>query len=531
MAKHISAKQLGRFISSHTRAITLVTGGAFMCVWTMVRFFAKSSNFDLVGQQVLAHQWLSGIHGGAMIGPTNYVLKILMLYMPFDMIAGSQRLKLVAMTLLVNIATFVLLVLLLEKLWRLFYAEMSKNLYVMMLWFGLAAGSIFWIQFTNSRNIEVVGGVLLIYLVIRLKTVPTKWQAITLAVVSGLLFFADPLQLYMTAVPVMAYVGMLLLAKHTRQDVVRVGVIAAALGAGLALSKLLLLAVEAIFKTDFLVVANQRTGSLLATMVNSVVPFFKQAARLYVAGFELGRFVEALNLLFVAGIAVLGVWYVWKRYIPRKFALCIATIWVVDALVYIASGQALQQGTSRYLIMTVPFFVMFAAAVIHAKTAYRPFLIFVTAALLSINTIALLSVFALNWNPAFTKDAHSYAVIRYMQTHGYRYGYASMDAALPVTYLTDGAVRLLPVKCEQGATPQPAYLFFDKAYYQHVQRTSNTADVPLILDGTQLANVPNICDKYTMRHRFGVWLREEQLDDGSDVLIYDAQQINQALLR
>jgi len=519
-----------QFAFRNARLLAMLAGSFIISIWTMVRFFSKSSNFDLVGQQVLAHQWLTGLHGGAIIGPTNYILKIFVLYMPLDMIHVSQRGKLVFMTLLVNVVTYILMILLLEKVWRLFYSRIPKSFYTAMLWLALAAGSVFWIQFTNSRNIEVVGGLLLVYLMLRLlKAAPTIKLSMLLVLVASILFFADPLQVYMTAIPALAYVFVLFFADRSNQKFSRVLLILGALTVGFVMSKCIALGIESIFKTNFLVVANQRTGSLFATLIDSAIPLSKQTARLYVAGYELGRFVEALNLLFVLGIGVLGVWYVWKRIIPRKLGLLVGLFWITDALVYMASGQALQSGTSRYLIMTVPFFVLFAAAVVSAKTKHKPVILLATIILLCVNSGALVYAFTQSWNPQFTKDAHSYAVITYMKDHSFTHGYASMDAALPVNYLTSGSVRLLPVKCEAGNTIQPAFLFFDKTYYENIMSASADSEVPLILDGDQIANSPNVCTKEDIRASLGNWQAQDKLRDGSDVLLYDAGQIRQSI--
>ena len=98
------------------RLLIILLGSLIVSAWTMLRFFVKPSTFDLVGQQLLTRQWLSGLHAGSTVGPTNYILKMIFLYSPLQWTPGSPRLKLVLLTIILNIVTFVLLVLILEKL-------------------------------------------------------------------------------------------------------------------------------------------------------------------------------------------------------------------------------------------------------------------------------------------------------------------------------------------------------------------------------------------------------------------------------
>src|SRR5207237_524728 len=84
--------------SSHW--LTIVFGCLIISAWTLIRFFNRGPNFDQVGQQALAHQWLHGLHSGSVIGPTNYVLKMFFVYTPLDFVPLPAQFKLVFMTLL-----------------------------------------------------------------------------------------------------------------------------------------------------------------------------------------------------------------------------------------------------------------------------------------------------------------------------------------------------------------------------------------------------------------------------------------------
>lgn len=521
---------LHAWLVNNVRIVTLVLGSVFISTWTLLRFFSKPTIFDLVGQQVLAHQWLSGVHEGAIIGPTNYILKMLLLYMPLDAMDVSQRAKLIWLTVVINIATFVLILVLLEKIWQLFNEKIPLAFYAMMLWFALAAGSIFWIQFSNSRNLEVAGGLLLAYILLRMRTAASYKLTVLLGVLAGLVFFADPLQLYMTALPVTVFVIADIVFSKSKNVARKIAAIVGALVGGIIISRLITKLVETLFKPEFLVVANQRTHSILVTIVDSVVPFTKQALRMYSGGYELGRFAEAVTLLFVALVAVLGCYYAWKQLISRKFVSLISIVWIVNVGVYVLSGQALQGGTSRYLIMTAPFFVLFATMVIATKSRIKRYVLIITAIVLAINTVSLGIALFRAWDIHFTQDTHTNAAVQFMKSGNFRYGFASMDVALPANYLSNGAAHLLPIQCEPDGVLAPAYLFFDKAYYTNL-RSSIQTETPFILDGDMIKNYPNSCDKNTIKSKLGDWISETQLSDGSTVLLYDSARIQSALFR
>ncbi|MEI7675029.1 MAG: hypothetical protein WCI60_04825, partial [bacterium] len=188
--------------------LVLILGSLFISLWTLARFFLKTPTFDLVGQQNLAYQWSKGFHAYSVIGPTNYIWKMFLLYMPLNAVPGSPKVKLIILTVLINIIVFVSIYIILKKLLRLFMPTIGLGYYLAIFWFALISGSVYWIQFTNSRNLELVGGLLLVYLIIRNIKKENKPRYAILILLSSLLFFADPLQLYMSAVPGLAYLGL-----------------------------------------------------------------------------------------------------------------------------------------------------------------------------------------------------------------------------------------------------------------------------------------------------------------------------------
>src|SRR5581483_9200512 len=149
------------FLSSHF--ITFYIGSIFVTIWTLLRFFTQQSVFDLVSQQIIVHQWLHGSLSVAHVGQTAYIPKMLLIYIPLDVLPVPPRLKLIICTIVINITTFVLIAVLLKKILQAFKVKVTNSLDIGLIWISMIAGSVFWIGIINSRNIEVAGGLLLIY--------------------------------------------------------------------------------------------------------------------------------------------------------------------------------------------------------------------------------------------------------------------------------------------------------------------------------------------------------------------------------
>jgi hypothetical protein len=508
----------------HSRSLTFIGGSFAISAWAMLRFFVKPSTFDLVGQQLLASQWIKGFHSGATLGPTNYILKILFVYIPFGWLHISPRLGLVLMTLIIDIATYILLVLVLEKIVLQFFKNLNVVFYLSCLWLALMAGSMYWIQFANSRNIEIAGGLLVVSMGFGYIKSSSIYRLIAITTLSSLVLFADPLQLYMTLVPFLLYEFIVTLTpKFNQKSLTKWLGLVVALMLGFGGSKLLTLIAQKIWNVNFIALTFHRNGlNILATITRGLEPAVKQMARLYVGGYEYGRYVEALNLMFVSIIVIIGLYYMFKKLLPIKLTIFVLTFWFCDLAFYILSGQALQNQTSRYLIMTIPIFVILLTGILSINNKLRIKLVISTIIIILINSLTLVSALTSNWNPSFTKDSHISSVISFMTTNKYPYAYASMDDALPADYYSNSQVKILPLSCNNG-TLAPSYLFFDKGYYKATSDLK-TATVPLILDGNQIANTPSVCSLASIKSEIGQWQSVKYLSDGSMVLIFNHDQ-------
>jgi hypothetical protein len=499
----------------------LVFGCLIVCSWTLIRFFDQSANFDQVGQLSLAHQWLHGEHIGSVIGPTNYILKIIFLYIPFDFIPLSAQLKLIILTLLVNIATFLLIFIGLKKIWQEFYKNQYcvTNLYFPLIYLALISGSVFWISFTNSRNLEVAAGVFLIYLYLRAQSNPTKLNFGLSILLGSVLFFADPLQIYMTALPIVIFMVWRYIQKRNNRNLkVLVGLFLS-IDASVLISKFLVRLVEHLASVSF--VANSQSPSFNLSSLKSAA---EQAARLYAGGYEGGRFREAINLLVLGSTIMLAGYVAWRYKKSRPIlALCVA-ISVVDMVIYIVSGQAQQSDTNRYLIMTVPAFLLALGTVLyHLHGArLRSLIIGIVVAL---GTLTLGSAFTRAWSPSMTVNGHDRAAIEYLSDHHYDYGYASINTALASNYLSNWKVNLLPLGCDPDLILKKTTLFFDKSAFQVSSQPGPDNLIPLILDKDNITIAPTTCTIEDIKKQLGPWQTVDHLSDQSLVLLYNANQL------
>lgn len=506
-----------------------MVGSFCVSIWTVVRFFDQKFIMDLVGQQVTAQQWLNGHIGSVMLGQTNYLLKLIFVYIPFYLLPLTPWLRLLSMTLLINIATFALLVLVIKKLWQEFYPKTDWSFYLPLMWLSVLAGSMYWVQFANSRNLEIVGGVYLIYLCIIIVKHPTIWRYAGLAALAGVVLFADPLQLYMSLLPALLY-ATFTWWRHVKTDGRRLLWLAVAAVMGYGLAQSLFWLTARIWHVSYVVTSSQPLqGSLVDFALNSFTNAVNELAHLFVGGIELGEPVEALNLGLVAGIFVLAAYHLWRGTLSRRLAALCSIVWLVDLGVYIASGQALRAQTNRYILVTVPFFILLMIATLHATKAYRRQILLVVAGVVTINIFALGIALRTHWDPALSNEKHARAASTYLQTHGYSYAYGSLDTALTADYLANDST-IIPVGCDAASKLFEANLFFNRTAIDAL-RANPQAEVPLILDANaSITNFPATCNTDAIKISLGNWDKIDYLSDGSTVLLYNSAQINRTLL-
>lgn len=509
---------------------SIITAGVLVVAgWTLLRFFVQPIIFDAVGQQVLAHQWLQGFHSGAITGPTNYIVKMLLIYMPADLLPGNPYVKLIVMTILLNVITYVVIFLTAEWIVKRFGISDSKPVWLVMLWVAVVSGSVFWIGFANSRNIEVAGGMLLLAAGLRFAAWPVGRAFWLLTfVLSSILFFADPLQLYMVAVPAALFMAIeLWLDRSKARKLVPLFMWAAAVVLGYVLSRVLVLAAGQIWHVHFFPIT---THVQLDALPGQTIKAIRQLLELYSGSADLSRVFLYLNPILFIVFSLICIWTAVTKPASRRLFLWAGVIVAVDLAVYVLSGSAAQDTNSRYLIMTLPAVVVsFAAVLWYNRGLLAIGLYGFMATACVIGGCLLVYETARNFDPGLSKDRHYAVVDSYMVSSGYPYGYASMNAGLPVTYLYSNNVKLLPLGCQPDGRVALSNLFFDRVSMSSTLQTP-AREVPVILDeGGTITNVPAVCAEPGITGQLGSPTRTVTLSDGSRVLIYPAAVLGQHL--
>lgn len=471
--------------------------GLFVTVWTLLRFTTHPGIYDLITQQLVARQWALGNFNPITLGTTHYVLKTIFLYIPMELMPGSPRLKLIILTLLVNFASFIIIAVLLRKILKEFKVELSF-VPAAVLWLAMIAGSAFWISFTNSRNLEVAGGLYLVYCTLVSYKYKHPKQFVYMALFSGLLFFADTLQIYMTALPLVAYVYL-----AQRKQFYK---IVATFCAGFILSKALFWLTSQLLNVTF------SGGSIINGPID-IPGALRSTITLFAGSTDAGWVRVIANLLLITTFAGLFMYMLRNGKIPRKLGILAVCFVAGNESVYIFSGQAHQSHTSRYLIMLLPI-VMLAIASMRPFFANKLTQCFIIAVVL-INAATLGAAFTKHWDTSFSVDAHIHSVADYLNKHKDSYAYASMDTALPLSYYKEAsATHMVALAC---AAPN---LVKAKSIPVLKMTPDQMSKVPIIFDGNIIANSPAVCTVENVVAQLGKPISTDTTDDGSTVLYY-----------
>jgi hypothetical protein len=227
---------------------------------------------------------------------------------------------------------------------------------------------------------------------------------------------------------------------------------------------------------------------------------------------DAGRVREAANLLLLVSGAVAWGYAAARHLVARRLILLLACVATTDLLVYVASGQAVQGGTTaRYLIMIAPVVIVAGGAVRwpHRMRGYMSALIILV---IGLNALALGAVLLRSAHAGFRADRHLASVQRYVRSHPGAHVYASIDTAMPVGCLADKLVR--------------THFSMDAAFIQNTRQPN--AAVAIILDGDAITNQPNVCTQNDIANQFGQPLTTWHTDDGSSVLLYRQASIHLA---
>ena len=508
-------------LTRNARVVSLTTGSLVVAVWTIYRHITNGVNYDVVGQIGLAQQWSDGMLGGSQLGITNYLIKMPLYFVINSVDVLSPMNRLLILALILNLATFTLLFVLFEKILKLSSIKDHSWLYLSFVWLATIAGDVFWVDYANSRNIEVVGGILIFYLWLKYLNRQHWRLLIPILIVCSITFFADNLMFYVCGIGVCFYASLRLLAERTKQNLTLLFNIVLLTSAGYLMAKLLFILFAKILPITFLSSQMNKPELTIPYGLNAAKQTAINTFNIFGANFlqqpftfnNLRQFLNAL-ILFSVILLLVKLFTEIKSIVAVQLAV---TLISVNYLAYAVSGQTVQWATSRYLIM-VPLLLVIIAG-IGCTSIRNPVSINIKKAwiiILVINIIFITGALAINWPSRHTKDANIYNLITFMENRHYKYAISSRQNGIVATYVSDQDIKVLPFGCIGGKI-SPTNLFYDNSVFSQLHNYS--ADIPIILPAGAI-NFGEKCRRTDIITQFGEPIQEQNIEGVGSVLVY-----------
>ncbi len=512
----------------NARILSLIGGTGIVGLWTVIRHITNGVNFDVVGQIGVAQQWAHGQMSGTQLGATSYLLKMPFYYVVNALHFLSPMNRILLIALVFNLLTFILLFLMFEKILKLYAVKQTSWLYLGMAWLATIAGNVFWLDYANSRNLETVGGIFFIYLILEFLCYSRLRTVVWLTLTSSVVFFADPLQFYVCGLGTSIFVISRWLLRRSPTNLLQMTGVLAAIASGYALSLGFIQLVKHFLHVSFLAISNNHASisisnlatSLRAIAINTLkifgVDFYKRPY-----GFNSVR--ELLNAFVLLAIVVILIRVLIKSYKKTSSGL-ITTLIVVNYLAYVASGQVLGWQTSRYLIM-VPLFIilLLASGGDQLKGKYASIIRYTWVSVVLISTVMLVGALVNSWPGRHTKDSHIYTLVSYMRQNNYAYALSSRDAGITATYFSGGKNTVLPMACQPDHAIEPTNLFFDNSGFLNLNLYSK--DTPVIVPYGGIEFGPYTCTVADIIAQFGSPQRQEAIVGFGTGLVYSGDKI------
>jgi len=518
---------LADLLSRRARTVSFVGGLLMVTLWTVYRHISNGINFDVVGQIGLAQQWANGMISGSQIGITNYVLKMPIYFAINGFGVFSPMGRLLFLALVFNIVTFAILFVIYEKIIKLNNIRKLEWFYLAFFWLATIAGDVFWVDYANSRNLEIAGGLLIVYLWLKFVD-KRKWQLLVyLLLASTVTFFADSLMFYVIGLGLVLYSIILLMRERTKRQVVLALSTTAVVALSYLLSRQIFIVIEKFYKVTFYSTPYNKPE----LSGNYVLKTFEGLARntldIFGANFLQHPYsLNSLRQLFNAVVLVILVFLFIKlrTNISKKLSAKLALVLIaVNYIIYVLSGQVQEWATSRYLIL-VPIFIVLIIGIAGnginkklAKQVKKAWLV-----ILLINTIFIIGGLAIHWPSRHSKDGHILSVINFMQSQHYSYAISDRGTGISASYISGGNIVVLPFGCSNGII-SPTNLFYDNASF--VEFKKYVGEVPIILPGGVINFGDNSCTKSNIIAQFGEPIREQDVEGVGKTLIYSSESL------
>lgn len=475
------AREAKQFVQKHADALTLSIASGFVFLWTTFRFLTNGANFDVVGQIGLAGQWAHGLHGGAQLGATNYLLKMPIYALANSLSVISPHLRLYLLAWVFNLITFWALFWLGKKYLRLAGVRQALYWRLAVVWLSIIAGRVFWMDYANSRNLEVVGGVVVLYLGLKLLD-SWSWKRFwALLLLSGVVFFADPLQMYiMGSSLVINSLGSWF--NHTRQrrftQAQSSGAVMGAMVGAVLFAKGATWLASHILPVSFLAAPEKQLVLSTEGVWRSLLGIVRASARIL----DLDIYTKAFGVVSLRhAVAWMLFWsVVWvilrsARKLATKEASLLVLVLCLSYALYVVSGHALQIGTERYLVMVpIVLALLFGLAGDAPKRSQRGFLLNIWAIGVVISLCLLTGALVRAWPSRFSVDKPMFALADYATRSPANIVISGRQYVLPANYYAGYGEKIAPVICTNEAKVKLSNLFYDRSSWRGLDRPSNT---------------------------------------------------------
>lgn len=511
---------LTKWVARHHTVLTASIGSGIVTLWTVLRHISNGINFDVVGQVGISAQWLHGLHAGAQIGPTNYILKM-PLYALINLMSWiDPKLRLLILALICNIGAFLLLYWLVRKITALYGTRTPWLADLGMLWLASIAGRVFWTDYANSRNLEVAGGVAVLYLCLQFWQIPSRRTALLLAGVAVATFFADPLQLYTIGVGIVVISGAAALwfrRTEPKRYLITMGILSAAILTSILLAKL----VPHVLPLSFLASPSAAQALTVQTVPSTLIQAAKATLHLFDADI-LGSPLSPNSIRQIAMLALLcAAIYTIGAGVPRtaRFPqIVLAGLIVLSYAVFTASGYAFNAHSERYLVL-VPILVVLLFA-LQPSTPTRPRrTIYAWLGLVLVSSLLLVGAVIRALPSRYALDAPMATTAAFAQHHSYRFVLTSRQLAIPANYYAGYATTIVPLICTSSGRLTTSNLFYDMAAYR-AQRESGEGSVAIIVPTDGIFSDPYHCSQAAILQQFGLPAATDTLNGVGTVYEY-----------
>lgn len=537
------ARHLEKIPESYIIAVTAAIGILSITISTLFAFLTRELHGDMVAQQVMVEQWTHGIAPLlAHTEATNYIVKFPLYWLMNGLVADPLA-RLVLTALFLNITAWLLLWYFVRKIaTATTVVTKLHDIFIGLLAILMAvlAPYLLWINYPNSRNVELGFMLAIVYILLRLQQgwrLPLKWIA-TLGVCAGIVYVNDPLSFYLVAVPFACSVIAVIIIH--REKFITVANRATALF--LATSVVSYVILKTFFLGILITVPDKVSGATLPhgvgieySLVNivsglaynmGILPTLKfgptksgpmltilaiATTLVFVAILLLGRSKKdrglrrTQGLLAITGVLAVAVVFFSGYLAPAVdilFARYVATVSVI-VLVLVAVGYGvIKKDYQVYGLIAASVFVMFTGLLLTR---------------VQIPGVARLPHAQQYWQSVNQRE---YALIAISKKYDIHKGYSSIQTAQPTTYISGGELTMIPVMCDKSDRELPV----QRAYDWLIEARS--AFVPTgysMIEVAKQASDFNPCSKDVVVRQIGRTPKEIIDTDSSHVaIVYEA---------